>query len=142
MVTAVPGAYQCAETDRMAFGGVMLLPMRRHPSVQALLAMAFIGLPWPKKIAGITVACPPSLRLTHVARKNHIAPHDEAVQLRHVVAEEFGGVGVRDLALVGDQVLLELDIGLDRVEHRRIAEGQDAPQMLLPHGRADLAGRR
>ena len=55
-VTSVPGTYQCAEIETMAFGLAVCSPMRRHASVKGLWLMAFIGLPWPKKIAGIRCA--------------------------------------------------------------------------------------
>ncbi|MEO7062951.1 MAG: hypothetical protein ABI082_04150 [Dokdonella sp.] len=52
MVTPVPGTNQCAEMARIAFGLDTCAPMRRQASVYELLITAFIGLPWPKKIAG------------------------------------------------------------------------------------------
>src|SRR5258706_2805840 len=51
-VTPVPGTYQCADTQRIAFGVGMDFAIARQPSVYAFVASAFIGLPWPKKIAG------------------------------------------------------------------------------------------
>jgi 2-dehydropantoate 2-reductase len=51
-VTPVPGTYQCAEMHRIAFGLGMEFAIADHPRVYALSASAFMGLPWPKKIAG------------------------------------------------------------------------------------------
>jgi hypothetical protein len=48
-VTSVAGGYQCAETQRIAFGRGIVSPIVRHPSVYAFDVIAFIGLPWPKK---------------------------------------------------------------------------------------------
>ena len=50
-VTAVPGTYQCAEniSTARAFGN--RAPSARHASAYGPPS-AFIGLPWPKKIAG------------------------------------------------------------------------------------------
>src|SRR5664279_697896 len=53
IVTAVPGTNQCAEIARIARGLGVRSPMLRHASVYALLEIAFMGLPCPKKIAGI-----------------------------------------------------------------------------------------
>jgi hypothetical protein len=53
IVTPVPGTYQCADTASTAFGRGMDLPIDAHPSVYLFVAKAFIGLPCPKKIAGI-----------------------------------------------------------------------------------------
>src|SRR3546814_6570655 len=44
---------QCAETTRIARGLPMDSPIARQPSVQAFDWMAFIGLPCPKKMAGV-----------------------------------------------------------------------------------------
>lgn len=43
---------QCADTTRMARGSPMSLPHWRSERVKALSWIAFIGLPWPTKIAG------------------------------------------------------------------------------------------
>jgi hypothetical protein len=55
-VTKVPGRYQWAEIESTARGRRMCLPMVAQPSVQALCDKAFIGLPCPKKMAGIGFA--------------------------------------------------------------------------------------
>ena len=52
-VTPVSGTYQCAEIDRIALGRLVLLADPPPGAVYVLLRKAFIGLPWPKKIAGI-----------------------------------------------------------------------------------------
>src|SRR5688572_10691080 len=52
-VTRVAGRYQCAETQSTARGHGMFLPMDAQPSVQAFCVSAFIGLPCPKKMAGM-----------------------------------------------------------------------------------------
>src|SRR6185503_11541743 len=49
----VAGRYQCAETQSTARGRGRSLPMDAQPSVQGLWISAFIGLPCPKKMAGI-----------------------------------------------------------------------------------------
>src|ERR1700692_474312 len=45
--------YQCAEMHRMALGRGRLAPIVAHVSVYWLRDRAFIGLPCPKKMAGI-----------------------------------------------------------------------------------------
>ena len=52
-ITAQNDTYQCADTASTAFGRGMDLPIDAHPSVYLFVAKAFIGLPCPKKIAGI-----------------------------------------------------------------------------------------
>src|SRR5260221_6993627 len=52
MVTPVSGTNQCAEIDRMALGRTIVWPIRFHASVYSFFSKAFMGLPWPKKIAG------------------------------------------------------------------------------------------
>jgi hypothetical protein len=58
MVTPVAGTYQCADTQTIARGRGSSAPMRRQASVYGLVDTAFIGLPWPKKIAGRLSAMP------------------------------------------------------------------------------------
>ena len=48
--------YQCAETDSMAFGLGISAPIAAHPSVHTLCSSAFMGLPCPKKTAGMGFA--------------------------------------------------------------------------------------
>src|SRR5262245_11933626 len=69
-------------------------------------------------------------------RERRAYPHDEGVKLRHVVSQELGGRFIRDLAVVGNEALREPDVGLGRVHLRRVAEAQDAAQMLLRDRRA------
>jgi hypothetical protein len=52
-VTAVPVTNQCAEMDRTARGRGIRAPMAVHAAVYAFVSNAFMGLPWPKKIAGM-----------------------------------------------------------------------------------------
>ncbi len=52
-VTAVALTYQCAETIRIARGRGTEAPNDRHASVKRLRSSAFIGLPWPRKAAGM-----------------------------------------------------------------------------------------
>src|SRR5690606_6383163 len=52
-VTAVALTYQCADTTRIARGRGTEAPNVRHASVKRLRSIAFIGLPWPRKAAGI-----------------------------------------------------------------------------------------
>ena len=54
-VTATVGTYQCAETIRMARGRGKEAPMARQASVYRLRSSAFMGLPWPRKAAGMWV---------------------------------------------------------------------------------------
>ena len=43
--------------------------------------------------------------MSGIARQGGVDPHDELVELRHVVPQELGRGIVRDLAICGDQVL-------------------------------------
>src|SRR6188474_1695551 len=52
-VTQVPGRYQCAETATTARGRGSARPMAAQASVYVLRWMAFMGLPCPKKNAGM-----------------------------------------------------------------------------------------
>src|SRR6185369_977733 len=61
--------------------------------------------------------------------QNREHTHDEAVQFNHVVAQELGRLLVADLARGRDQPRLEMDVGLDVVHQRRVAEAQHAAQM-------------
>ena len=45
--------YQWAEIDNTAFGFGTARPMAAQPSVKAFRARAFIGLPWPRNMAGM-----------------------------------------------------------------------------------------
>src|SRR5664280_171653 len=55
-VTAVALMYQCAETTRIARGRGTAWPNALHAEVYRLVSSAFIGLPWPKKAAGMVAA--------------------------------------------------------------------------------------
>ena len=54
-VMAVACTNQCAETTRMARGRGTDRPNARQASVYRLRSSAFIGLPWPKNAAGMTL---------------------------------------------------------------------------------------
>src|SRR4051812_8371306 len=54
-VTAVALMYQWADTTRIARGRGTAAPKARQAWVYRLSSSAFIGLPWPRKAAGITV---------------------------------------------------------------------------------------
>ena len=75
-------------------------------------------------------------------RKHHKDSLHELLELLHEVAQELLGRLVGDLTVLGDQTGRELDIGLRSVHLGRVAEAQDAAQVLLGDRGADLAGRR
>src|SRR5690606_28880550 len=52
-VTAVTFPYQCAETTRMALGRGMVRPSFAQAFEKRFCSTAFIGLPCPKKTAGV-----------------------------------------------------------------------------------------
>src|ERR1700731_1191455 len=52
-VTAVDPMYQCAETTRIARGLGTDAPNAAQDAVYRLSSSAFMGLPWPRKTAGI-----------------------------------------------------------------------------------------
>jgi len=52
-VTAVTGTNQCAEIDKITRGRGIRAPMETHAEVYSFFASAFMGFPWPKKIAGM-----------------------------------------------------------------------------------------
>jgi len=52
-VTAASSMYQCADTQRIAFGFGSFAPIEAHCSVYGFRSSAFIGFPCPKKMAGI-----------------------------------------------------------------------------------------
>ena len=54
-VTAEALIYQWAEATRIARGRGTLAPKALHASVYRLRSSAFIGLPWPRKAAGMRV---------------------------------------------------------------------------------------
>src|SRR3954471_13908867 len=57
-VTAVACTYQCADTTRIARGRGTFSPNARQAWVYRFFSSAFIGLPWPKNAAGMTVMRP------------------------------------------------------------------------------------
>jgi pyruvate/2-oxoglutarate dehydrogenase complex dihydrolipoamide dehydrogenase (E3) component len=86
--------------------------------------------------ATVTAAPPRSLL---VSRKNRVDALNESVELHHVVPEKLFGLLVGDDAILGDQAGLELNVRLDGVHLRRVAEREDAAQVLLRDRRADLS---
>src|SRR3954454_20019723 len=58
-VIAVACTYQCADTTRIARGRGTDCPNARQAAVYRFLSSAFIGFPWPKNAAGMTVMTPP-----------------------------------------------------------------------------------
>ena len=68
--------------------------------------------------------------------------YDETGELGHELTEEARRGVVGHLAVVGDEAWLKLDVGLDGVHEGRVAERQDAAQVLLRDGGADLARGR
>src|SRR3954447_1331371 len=76
-----------------------------------------------------------------IPRQDGVDPGDERSEVFHVLPQELLGRLVRDAAIIGDQALFELDIGLDGIHQRRVAEGENAPQVLLGDGRADFSRR-
>src|SRR3974377_23306 len=52
-VTKLPRVYQWADSERIARGRGSAAPSARHAAVAALLASAFVGLPWPMNTAGM-----------------------------------------------------------------------------------------
>ncbi len=50
--TAVPGRYQCADTDSTARGRGRRRPSAAQARLQSLSNRVFIGLPCPRKIVG------------------------------------------------------------------------------------------
>jgi hypothetical protein len=64
-VTIVPGKYQCAETQSTARGRDSVAPILAQDCVYSLRASAFIGLPCPKKMAGIVSTIFVTPRINH-----------------------------------------------------------------------------
>src|SRR5690606_39198253 len=73
-----------------------------------------------------------------VARQCGVHPLDESFELLHVAAKELFGGWYRDLPVVGHQPGSEMDVSLDGVHQRGVAEGEDRPQVLLADRRTDL----
>ena len=67
-------------------------------------------------------------------------PGDEAVELVHEILQELSSGLVGHVPVTGDQARLELNICLERIHERRVAECEDASQVLLRDRRADLLG--
>src|SRR5690348_14301211 len=87
-------------------------------------------------------ASPVRSRASGVARQRSVDARDESVELLHVVLQELGGGLDRDLAIIGDEARRELDVRLDRVHLRRVAEAEDTLEMLLSNRGPDLPRRR
>src|SRR5688500_12405322 len=98
VVTSVPGRYQCAETHTIARGRGMLRPSARQPSVQALVCNAFIGLPWPKKIAGMRMAAGAYMRRAAAeGAKAQRLKGSKAQRLKGATAQRLKGHNKRSL---------------------------------------------
>jgi hypothetical protein len=65
-------------------------------------------------------------------------PWNSVMQLR----EKLLDLGVGDLSVFGNQTTFELDVRLDGIHQRRIAERENAPKELLADRRTDLPGGR
>src|SRR3954470_18044391 len=108
------------------------------------LALPLLRNEWPAGLAvpggfGSRRDAPPLLL---IPRQHRIDPGDERREMLHVFPQELLGRFVGDAPIGGDQALFKLDVGLDGIHQRRVAEGENAPQVLLGDGRADLAGGR
>ena len=64
------------------------------------------------------------------------------MELGHEVLQELSCRVVGDLPVVAKEAGLELDVRLNGVHLRGIAEGENTAQMLLAYCRANLARRR
>jgi hypothetical protein len=64
-----------------------------------------------------------------VPRQHCKNPGDEPCELLHVAAEERFDGFVRDPSVVRDQASFELNVSLDGVHQRRVAEGENAAQV-------------
>src|SRR5437762_12265281 len=65
------------------------------------------------------------------ARDREVDAGDEGGEFLHVLPQKvFGGLG-GDRAVWRDEPRLELDVGLGRIHLRRVAEAQEAAQVLL-----------
>src|SRR3990167_4647422 len=92
-VTAVPCVYQCAEIARIAFGRGSVAPMFRQTSVYAFSCSALIGLPCPKKIAGMridVVRFMQSSRFQHAKTKRLIDSSPSRESLNSHPQSDFG----------------------------------------------------
>ena len=94
--------------------------------------------PYAHATAGMRARFQPDGASASFPRDRHVDASDESVKLLDVVAQEIGGRSVGHFAVVGDQTRRELDVRFDGVHLRRIAEAEDALQMLLGDGRPDL----
>ena len=74
-----------------------------------------------------------------IPRQHCIHPGDESRELLHVLPEKLFGGLVGHAPIVGDQASFELHVRLDGIHQGGIAESENAAQMLLSDGRADLA---
>src|SRR3954465_8098559 len=64
-VIAVACTYQCAETTRIARGRGTDCPNACQAAVYRFFSSAFIGFPWPKNAAGMTVTATPPVSPDH-----------------------------------------------------------------------------
>lgn len=85
-----------------------------------------------------SVPAPEMLRGARTVSRN---PLDEVAEVAQIIAQERLGRSNADIAIVGNQVRRELDIGFDRIHHRGVAEAKDALQVLLSNGSADSPRR-
>ena len=78
-VTFVPGSYQCAEIITIALGRGSAAPSADHDSVNLFCEIAFMGLPWAKKMTGMGALM--SVIMSH-ARRPPAAPRDDSLHGR------------------------------------------------------------
>src|SRR5688500_11418498 len=81
-------------------------------------------------------------RRHYAAWQHRVDTRDEAVELGHVISEEFPCSFVGDLTVLSNETALELNVGLDRIHLWGVAERQNAPQVLLRDRRSNLARGR
>ena len=72
------------------------------------------------------------------AWKNRIDALNESMELRHVLAEKTLSFHVCNNTIFRDQSALKLNVGFDRIHLRRIAECEDAAQVLLAYRRTNF----
>src|SRR4029079_18625745 len=80
-----------------------------------------------------------TLKYSTVTRQRGVHPPNKSVELGHVVTKKILHRIVGDLTVIGDETGCELDVRLDRVHLRRIAETQNASQVLLPNRGSNLS---
>ena len=87
----------------------------------------------------VTIATPGRRRWLRLARQDGQHPHDMVAELGQVVLEEVSGRLVGALAVAGEDLGGEADVGLGRGHLAGVAEAQHRAQALLGDGGADLA---